>query len=331
MLLRSLAISLLLLFSGVLSADEIRAAYFRISDVSEVGTQSQRYDFLLRLPAGVAGPLLISPLLPDSCQRIGEVREWQQGRVKASQWRADCVGGLNGKSIEMAGLEAATIDVLVRYERADETTQLIRLTPTETTFALSESESGWQVAATYFLLGAEHILMGIDHLLFVLALLMIVSSWRKLVATVTAFTIAHSITLGASTLKLVSLPQAPVEAVIALSIVFVCMEIVHWREGRPGLTRSYPWIVAFIFGLLHGFGFAGALSEIGLPENAIPIALLFFNVGVEAGQLLFVASVLGAWQLLKRIAWPEWAWRIPVYGIGSMAGFWTIERISSFL
>jgi hypothetical protein len=127
------------------------------------------------------------------------------------------------------------------------------------------------------------------------------------------------------------LPQAPVEAVIALSIVFVCMEIVHWREGRPGLARRYPWIVAFVFGLLHGFGFAGALSEIGLPENAIPLALLFFNVGVEAGQLLFVAGVLGIWQLLKRIAWPEWAWRVPVYGIGSMAGFWTIERIASFL
>jgi predicted membrane metal-binding protein len=159
---------------------------------------------------------------------------------------------------------------------------------------------------------------------------MIVEGWRKLVATITSFTVAHSITLAAATLGLVKVPQAPVEAVIALSILFVAMEIVHWRQGRPGLTRQWPWIVAFAFGLLHGFGFAGALSSIGLPDHAIPIALLFFNLGVEAGQLLFIALALLVWELLRRIRWPEWAWRIPVYAIGSMAAFWTIDRIAGF-
>jgi hypothetical protein len=150
------------------------------------------------------------------------------------------------------------------------------------------------------------------------------------VATVTSFTLAHSITLAASTLGLVHLPQAPVEAVIALSILFVAMEIVHWRQGHPGITRRYPWIVAFVFGLLHGFGFAGALSAIGLPEHAIPLALLFFNIGVELGQLLFIVAVFLVWSLLKKIRWPEWAWRVPVYCIGSMAAYWTIDRIAGF-
>jgi len=128
----------------------------------------------------------------------------------------------------------------------------------------------------------------------------------------------------------VKVPQAPVEAVIALSILFVAAEIVHWRQGRPGITRRAPWLVAFIFGLLHGLGFAGALAEIGLPEHAIPLALLFFNLGVEAGQLLFIAAVFVAWAVLRRLRLPDWAWRVPVYGIGAMAAFWTIDRIAGF-
>ena len=146
------------------------------------------------------------------------------------------------------------------------------------------------MARTYLVLGVEHILLGIDHLLFVLALLLVVKGAGRVVATVTAFTVAHSITLAAATLGLVRVPGPPVEAVIALSIVFVAAEIVHGAQGRPGLTARWPWLVAFTFGLLHGFGFAGALGEIGLPQNAIPLALFFFNVGVELGQLLFVAA-----------------------------------------
>ena len=156
-------------------------------------------------------------------------------------------------------------------------------------------------------------------------------TWR-LVKTVTAFTVAHSITLGLATLGFVHVPSKPVEAVIALSIVFVAAEIVQARRGRAGLAAQMPWIVAFTFGLLHGFGFAGALSEVGLPEGHIPVALLFFNLGVEAGQLLFVAAVLALVACARRIrvAWPRWAELVPPYAIGSVAMFWVIQRVAAF-
>jgi hypothetical protein len=222
------------------------------------------------------------------------------------------------------------IDARARVERLDGTTQVARMTPADPGFEVTAAESWGQVAATYAVLGIEHILLGFDHLLFVLALLMLVPSMRTLLWTITSFTLAHSVTLAAATLGWVHVPQAPVEAVIALSILFVAMEIVHWRQGRPGITRRWPWLVAFTFGLLHGFGFANALSSIGLPQHAIPLALLFFNVGVEAGQVMFIAAVFIVSIALKRFRWPGWAWRVPVYAIGSMAAFWTIQRIAGF-
>ena len=205
-----------------------------------------------------------------------------------------------------------------------------------------EAEPGLgRMAWTYFVLGIEHILGGIDHLLFVLALLLVVAGWRKLVVTVTAFTVAHSITLALATLGFVHVPGPPVEAVIALSIVFVAAEIVHGRRreslpvplrGNPGLTARSPWIVAFTFGLLHGFGFAGALAEVGLPQSSIPLALLTFNLGVEAGQLLFIAAMLVVYTAVRRIriAPPDWAWDVPPYAIGGIAAFWMIERVVGF-
>ena len=177
---------------------------------------------------------------------------------------------------------------------------------------------------------------GIDHLLFVLALFILVKGTRRLIATVTAFTAAHSLTLAGATLGFVHVPGPPVEAGIALSIVFVAAEIAHSRQGRIGLTERFPWIVAFTFGLLHGFGFASALSEVGLPQSAIPVALLFFNVGVEIGQLFFIASLFAvialARQVTQRIgvSQPAWAWRVPAYAIGSVSAFWIIQRISVF-
>jgi hydrogenase/urease accessory protein HupE len=189
-----------------------------------------------------------------------------------------------------------------------------------------------QVAWTYLVLGVGHILGGVDHLLFVLALLLIVRGTRRIVATITAFTLAHSLTLMAATLGWVRMPGPPVEATIALSIVFVAAEVVHGLRGRQGLTARAPWVVAFSFGLLHGFGFAGALAEVGLPQTAIPVALLFFNVGVEAGQLLFVAGVLAARALLARspAALPGWAPSVPPYFIGTVAMYWVIERVGAF-
>lgn len=184
-------------------------------------------------------------------------------------------------------------------------------------------------AKRYTLLGIEHILLGIDHLLFVLALLFIVRDPWMLVKTITAFTVAHSITLGIATLGFINVPSRPVEAAIALSIVFLCVEIIHARQGRVGLSYRYPWVVAFTFGLLHGLGFAGALAEVGLPQKEIPLALLFFNVGVEIGQLLFVAAVIGSWWLVRAVSvrWPQWSGAIPGYAIGTLATFWFIERV----
>jgi len=316
---------LVALYSAAAPAHEVRPGYLRVQQID-----AETYDVLFRVPARGDLRLGLYARLPDHCKNRGEPRSYLQGDAFVDRWVAACPGGLVGHEVAIDGLSSTLTDVLARFERLDETTQVARLTPSQYTFIVTDSESWQQVASTYMMLGVEHILLGIDHLLFVLALLMIVAGWRKLVATVTAFTLAHSVTLAAATLGWVNIPQAPVEAVIALSILFVAAEIIHWRQGKPGITRRKPWLVAFTFGLLHGFGFAGALTEIGLPEHAIPLALLFFNLGVEAGQLVFIAGVFLAWSLLRRVSWPEWAWRIPVYAIGTMAAFWTIERIAGF-
>ncbi len=204
--------------------------------------------------------------------------------------------------------------------------------PDEPWVSIEGQRPAWQVAWDYTLLGIEHILSGIDHLLFVLALLLIVSGVRRLVFTVTSFTLAHSITLAAATLGWVWVPGPPVEAVIALSILFLASELVKINRGAQSLTARYPWLVAFAFGLLHGFGFAGALSQVGLPQNEIPLALLMFNVGVELGQLMFVMLMLAIIVALSRlrVQWPAWSRQLPAYGIGSMAAFWFIQRVSGF-
>ena len=240
---------------------------------------------------------------------------------------------LRGQTLRIRGLEGSMTDALVRIEFADGTTWVQRLTGDEPSASIPMRQSGWSVAGVYFKLGVEHILFGIDHLLFVLALLIITGGTMRLVKTVTAFTVAHSITLTAATLGFVHVPQPPVEATIALSIVFVAAEIVHQRGGREGITAHAPWVVAFTFGLLHGFGFAGALSEIGLPQGDVPLALLFFNVGVEVGQLLFIAAVLALIVLMRRVRvpFPRWVGEcMPPYAIGTVAMFWVIQRIVAF-
>jgi len=192
--------------------------------------------------------------------------------------------------------------------------------------------SAWALAWQYLQLGVKHILFGFDHLLFVLALLLIVQGWRRVLATVTAFTVAHSITLAVATLGFVHVPGPPVEATIALSIVFLGSELVKLNHGQPSLTARAPWLVASSFGLLHGLGFAGALADVGLPRAEIPLALLTFNLGVELGQLVFVFMALAAVWLLQRIRkdWPAWAVQVPAYGIGSLAAFWLVERVVGF-
>ncbi len=319
-----------LLLSGFVAgveAHEVRPGYLALRQ-----TDAESFDVLWKVPAKGDLRLGLYARLPENCTALTPPSNYFSGGASTERWSVTCPGGLTGRTITIDGLSATMTDVLVRLERADGTTQVTRLSPSEPSFVVEAVPSAMQVAGTYLGLGTEHILFGIDHLLFVLALLILVEGRRRLVGTITAFTIAHSLTLGAATLGFVNVPQTPVEAIIALSIVFVAGEIVHARQGHPGLAQRWPWIVAFTFGLLHGFGFAGALTEIGLPTQAVPAALLFFNVGVELGQLLFIAAVGVVVVVARRAKLPQpvWAWRVPAYGIGAVAAFWAIERVAGF-
>jgi hydrogenase/urease accessory protein HupE len=295
-------------------------------------TGTETYEAMWKVPATSGLRLRIDAQLPDSCRATSAPIGSFTAGAYIERWNVLCAGGLNSGVITVNGLASAATDALIRIERLDGSAQVAMLTANSPAVAI-EAAPGWmQIAWTYLGLGVEHILLGIDHLLFVLALLFLVQGWRRVIITITAFTVAHSITLVAATLGFVHVPQAPAEAAIALSIVFVATEIVRSRMGRVGIAERWPWIVAFVFGLLHGFGFAGALREVGMPEDAIPAALLFFNLGVEVGQLTFIAAVFAFVALLRRAALrlPEWAWRVPVYGIGSMAMYWTIDRVAGF-
>ena len=312
---------------GSARAHEVRPGYLELRQ-----TELETFDVTWKVPAKGDLRLGIYARLPESCRSLTPRSTYSMGGAHTDRWSVTCPGGLAGGTIAIDGLSGTMTDVLARLERLDGTTQVELLTPATPSFVVVEVSSKFEVAGTYLRLGVEHILLGIDHLLFVLALLILVEGRRRLIGTVTAFTVAHSLTLAAATLGFVHVPQGPVEAVIALSIVFVAGEIAHTRQGRPGVTQRWPWVVAFVFGLLHGFGFAGALSEVGLPQQAIPLALLFFNVGVELGQLLFIAAALGLAVVVRRttIPQPAWAWRLPAYGIGSIATFWMIERVAGF-
>lgn len=241
-------------------------------------------------------------------------------------------GEINGNVIHFIGLESTITDIFARFIWLDGTQTTAMARPSQPWIEIEAQRSGWQVAQDYTILGFEHILEGFDHLTFVLALLLIVSGMKLLLITVTSFTIAHSITLAAATLGVMWVPGPPVEATIALSILFLASELVKVNNGEESLTAQYPWIVAFVFGLLHGFGFAGALSDVGLPQNEVPLALLMFNVGVELGQIFFIFVVLFVIYILRRIHtnWPKILTQLPAYSIGSIAAFWLIERVTGF-
>ncbi|WP_455270452.1 HupE/UreJ family protein [Rhizobium herbae] len=330
-----LALSIgLLLFAWVpvTFADEFRPAYLQLTQ-KDLNT----YDVLWKIPAvGEWQTLPVSPRFPEGTKELtSQVSAYTAG-VAVIRWRIQVPGGLDGKEIAFDGLSDAPLDVLARLERVDGTAQLERVVLTNPRFVVTATPGAFEVARTYTLLGIEHILAGFDHLLFVFALLLLVNGTRRLLATVTAFTIAHSLTLAAAALGFVHIPGQPMEAAIALSIAFIAAEILQAGRSRPGLGQRYPWLVAFSFGLLHGLGFAGALSEIGLPPLSIPTALVFFNVGVEIGQVLFIGAMLVVIAIGRRIArlivWrqPDWLWRVPPYAIGSVAMFWVVQRMSVY-
>ena len=321
-----LAVWLLLLAMPAL-AHEVRPAYLELHEDT-----GHEFRVLWKTPMRGDLRLLLSPAFSGQTETLTPIATRQTGSAAVQTWRIKAIEPLRGQSVRIVGLEATMTDVLVRMEFADGTGWSKRLTPAQPVAEIPAQQSGWSVAGEYLKLGVEHILLGIDHLLFVLALMLITFGGWKLVKTVTAFTVAHSITLALAALGFVHVPRAPVEAVIALSVVFVAAQILRSRQGHKGITARAPWVVAFTFGLLHGLGFAGALSEIGLPEGHIPHALLFFNLGVELGQLLFIAAVLSFVALMGRVRsrLPQWTGLVPPYAIGSVAMFWVIQRVAAF-
>ena len=306
-------------------AHDARPAYLEINE-----TAPGRYEVLWRTPINAGMHLPVVLKFPDDTHNITapSLKEFS-GLLLERRWIDAGKTGLAGKRIEFVGLQATITDVLVRVQALDgnHTTALVH--PSQPWVEIAASQGIAAVAAAYLMHGFEHIMFGTDHLLFVLGLMLMVRDLWMLLKTITAFTLAHSLTLAAATLGYVHVPGPPLEAAIALSIMFVGVEVLRSRRGETSLTLRQPWLVAFAFGLVHGLGFASGLASLGLPSGDIPVALLFFNIGVEAGQLSFVAFILllaRCFDLLK-IHWPQHARMVPAYVVGSVGAFWTIDRI----
>jgi len=321
-----LSVIFFLVFSLSSRAHEIRPAYLQIQQLTETSCQ-----LIWKVPTNGEMVISLQPTFSEgfTLTKAGEDIETEGSMV--FHYNLQGSEPFRGSVLSIHNLEKTMVDVLVNITYLNGEKITLMLSPDQPETILPGETSKWQVIRTYAVLGIEHILFGFDHLLFVLALLIISVGFRKLLKTITAFTIAHSITLSFSVLGLAKLPGPPVEAVIALSIVFLALEIVKLGRGKPTLTSRKPWLVAFTFGLLHGFGFAGALMDIGLPQSEIPLALAFFNIGVELGQIIFVIAAIGVIRLLAQYkSWSPVLKQVPAYAIGSIATFWTIDRILSF-
>ena len=296
------------------------------------------YSVFWRRPDVQGTVMAIDARLPETCDPFQGPKAQSDGSAWVSAWVAECPDGLTGGTITIEGLGAQTTDVLVRYEVESGQPRSERLTTERTSFTIPEDPGALGVIRSYLPLGVEHILEGVDHLLFVFALLLLIPDRWRLVGAITAFTVAHSITMAVATLGWVALPGPPVEAIIALSIMFLASELAQRDGSNQRLSERYPWTVSFSFGLLHGFGFAGALRDIGLPQNDVPLALLSFNLGVEIGQLLFVFAVLITGFILRKVM--PWAAKltaadtrgglISAYAIGGVSSYWFIDRLSGF-
>ena len=315
---------LALVVASVAAAHEARPAYLEIKE-----TGPGRYDLLWRTPvlSGMRLPVMLK--VPDAVKNLKEptVQELTDSLLERRSIDAG-KDGLAGGRIEFPGLQATITDVVVRIEMLDGRKSMTIVHPSQPWVEIAATQSGAALLGAYVLHGIRHIAFGADHLLFVLGLLLIVKDRWMLVKTITAFTVAHSLTLGLATFGWAQAPVLPLNAAIALSIFFLGPEIVRSWRGGTSFTIEHPWVVAFVFGLLHGFGFASALTSAGLPRADLPLALLGFNVGVEIGQLAFVFLVL----LLERsfrvleIRWPRWVQALPGYAVGTLGAFWLIQR-----
>lgn len=315
---------MLLLLTTPVQADELRPGYLEF-------TQRDAVNWQLVWKAPVRGGLTpdTQPILPSGCKISGSAAKSVAPLAVITTYPVRCTAPVAGKALGLTVMDAAQTDILVRVAPLGRPVQALRLTAAQPSVIIAARPDRLQVARTYLVIGAEHILFGYDHLLFVVALVLLLGRFWAILKAATAFTLAHSITLIGTTLGFMGLPQAPVEAIIALSIIFLAVEIIKQQPDNPRLSERLPWVVAFLFGLLHGFGFAGALKEIGLPESDVPTALLTFNLGVEAGQLLIVAAALLIIRAAHRLSPPlvrPMTMGI-TYAIGTIASFWLFERL----
>ena len=330
-----LRLLLFVLLTGVL--ENVRSAYGHevrpaVLEIKEIG--SGRYDVLWRTPLLSGQPLPVVLQFPDDVRSVSDpVVQNLSDSIIERRVIEPAGGTLDGKRVQFVGLQATITDVLVRVRTLDRSDVTTFIHPLQPWFDVVARQSWEAVAANYIMHGIEHILFGVDHLLFVLGLLLIVKDRWSLLKTITAFTVAHSITLAIATLGFASAPVVPLNALIALSILFLGPEIVRSWRAETSFTIRHPWVVAFAFGLIHGFGFAGALTSAGLPAKDLPLALLSFNIGVEIGQVAFVMLIV----LLERsfrqlqIRWPRWIEALPGYAVGSLGAFWAIERMAVLL
>jgi hydrogenase/urease accessory protein HupE len=309
-------------------AHEARPAYLEVKE-----TAPSRFSLLWRTPvmAGTRLPIVLT--IPGTRNlKTPEIEELSDSFVER-RWIDTGPEGLAGKRIEFVGLQLTITDVLVRVEMLDGRSWTSIVHPSQPWVEITAAQTRLQVVGTFVLQGIRHILFGADHMLFVLGLLLIVKDRWMLLRTVTAFTLAHSITLAVATLGYAEVPILPLNAAIALSILFLGPEIVRSWRGETSFTIRHPWVVAFAFGLLHGFGFASALTSAGLPRHELPLALVSFNVGVELGQVGFIALILAlerSFRILE-VRWPRWAQALPGYTVGSLGAFWTIQRVAILL
>lgn len=309
-------------------AHESRPGYLELRE-----TGAGHYEALWKQPANGEFALRMTPQFATECMLPGTDDKRLLPGALVSRFRVDCEGGLEGKRLTILGLEMTLTEVLIRLYKQDGSTETYLARPDATTVHIGGGEGFTVRAGIYLGLGVKHILMGMDHLLFVLGLLLIVDNGWSLLKTISAFTLAHSLTLAAATLHWTSVPAPPLNAAIALSILFLGPEIMRARAGGTSLTIRYPWMVAFAFGLLHGLGFASGLTAMGLPRDEIPLALVLFNAGVEIGQLgfvLLILSLLRAFRLME-IIWPRPVGLIPAYTIGVLGTFWTLQRLAIFV
>ena len=315
------------------AAHEVRPAYLQMTEMS-----AGRFEVLWKQPIlpdadpGLVRRLPIAPRFPSHCRESDQALPDLTASALIERWTLTCgEPGLLGAEIAIDGLPRTLTDVLLRVRLLDGTSVDHLLRSEAPRVALSRESGGGAAVPAYLLLGIEHLLFGFDHILFVVGLLFFVRRPLQLVQVVTAFTAAHSITLALSTLGVVTLSQRPVEAVIALSILFLAVELARGRKGERSAMARSPWAIAFGFGLLHGFGFAGALAEIGLPESARAMALLLFNVGVEIGQLAIVGVLLALLQVVRicRVPVPALVARTPIYVMGTVSAYWFVERVLS--